>query len=246
MIFYEMAAGLAAVSLHLRGHKPLFTRPGVKTGYAERICLVAGVTPQKPTSFMWSDPDPFVRRVLSAYGQPEELLAAAETLDVWAGEPAERVFHRERKNETLAAQLFAAGNSWKAQGLHWKAPRDPAWSACLRADRLAERLRVMAKAPVEAFVAEEAMEPPANADGYVVYVDPPYRGSTPYSHDTLPRERVVELCLAWWAAGARVVLSEGEPVVVHPAWRVLDITESRVGHVRRGSRQKREYLMVSV
>lgn len=56
-----------------------------------------------------------------------------------------------------------------------------------------------------------APEHPVNVPT-LVYLDPPYAGSTGYPGGTLGRGEVVGLARAWQAAGAHVVISEAEPI----------------------------------
>lgn len=58
------------------------------------------------------------------------------------------------------------------------------------------------------------------ADPTVVYVDPPYVGTSDYPAASFSRSEVVEYALAWSAAGAAVIVSESEPVreLFHQGW----------------------------
>lgn len=60
----------------------------------------------------------------------------------------------------------------------------------------------------------------------LVYLDPPYQGTTTYPDGHLTREGVLELALAWRAAGAAVVASEGEPLPL-PGWTHRRIDKGR-------------------
>lgn len=95
-------------------------------------------------------------------------------------------------------------------------------------------------------ITDGAVEPPLLPPNTVVYIDPPYVNTTGYKHD-LGRDRVVELALAWHAAGATVCISEQEaiPELVAQGWRSVDITGKRQGQKRTFSKQKSEYLTVS-
>jgi len=46
----------------------------------------------------------------------------------------------------------------------------------------------------------------------LVYIDPPYEGSTAYPNGSVSRDQVVTLARAWQAAGAAVIVSEGAPI----------------------------------
>lgn len=95
-------------------------------------------------------------------------------------------------------------------------------------------------------ITDGAVEPPLLPPNTVVYIDPPYVNTTGYKHD-LGRDRVVELALAWHAAGATVCISEQEaiPELVAQGWRSVDITGKRQGSRRTFSVQKTEYLTIS-
>lgn len=81
-------------------------------------------------------------------------------------------------------------------------------------------------------------EPPADASGWVVYLDPPYVDCTSYAADC-PRADVVALARAWSEAGAVVAVSEAEPLEELAGWHVLDLTG-----VRRGA-TKAEWLTMN-
>ena len=95
-------------------------------------------------------------------------------------------------------------------------------------------------------ITDGAVEPPLLPPNTVVYIDPPYVNTTGYRHN-LGRDRVVELALAWHAAGATVCISEQEaiPELVAQGWRSVDITGKRQGQKRTFSKQKSEYLTIS-
>jgi hypothetical protein len=57
-----------------------------------------------------------------------------------------------------------------------------------------------------------AVAPACVDDPTLVYLDPPYAGSTRYPMGDLSRDDVVRIALGWHAAGAVVVVSEGEPI----------------------------------
>ncbi len=97
-------------------------------------------------------------------------------------------------------------------------------------------------------VAPDAREidPPALPAGSVVFIDPPYVGTTGYGHD-LPREAVVEMARRWKDAGALVCISEQEalPELMAEGWHALDITSTRKGQKRTFSKQQAEWLTMS-
>ena len=90
------------------------------------------------------------------------------------------------------------------------------------------------------------VDPPALPPGTVVYLDPPYVGTTGYTHD-LGRAEVVCIALRWAAAGAVVAISEAEPIseLVTEGWFAVEITGQRFGAARTFSKQKREFLTMN-
>ncbi len=77
----------------------------------------------------------------------------------------------------------------------------------------------------------------------VVFIDPPYVGTTGYGHD-LPRAEVIELARAWADVGADVYISEAEPIPI-PGWFDVEITGTRKGQKRTFSKQQREFVTCS-
>ena len=90
------------------------------------------------------------------------------------------------------------------------------------------------------------IDPPALPAGSVVFIDPPYVGTTGYGHD-LPRAAVVEMARRWKDAGALVCISEQEalPELMAEGWHALDITSTRKGQKRTFSKQQAEWLTMS-
>lgn len=80
--------------------------------------------------------------------------------------------------------------------------------------------------------------------GTIAYMDPPYVGTTGYAAD-LPRSEVVRLAQLWSEAGARVYISEAEPLAELDGWHQVEITATRRGQKRTFSRQQAEWLTCS-
>lgn len=83
---------------------------------------------------------------------------------------------------------------------------------------------------------------PGDLDGVVVYMDPPYVGTTGYAHD-LGRNEVIAFARDFDRLGAVVAISEAEVVI--PEWRTVEITEGRRGQKRTFSRQQAEWLSMN-
>lgn len=54
--------------------------------------------------------------------------------------------------------------------------------------------------------------------GSLLYLDPPYAGTTGYGPHDLTRDQVLEIAGRWRDAGCRVAISEAEPI---PGWRAI-------------------------
>ena len=82
--------------------------------------------------------------------------------------------------------------------------------------------------------------------GTVVYMDPPYVGTTGYAAD-LPRADVVALARRWAVGGAVVCISEAEPIpeLIADGWWQVEITDFRKGSKRTFSKQQREWLTMN-
>jgi len=83
-------------------------------------------------------------------------------------------------------------------------------------------------------------------EGTLVFIDPPYVGTTGYAHD-LDRLAVVRLAQQWAAAGARVMISEAVPIdaLVACGWHAVEVSAMRVGQKRTFSKQQREWVTTS-
>lgn len=78
----------------------------------------------------------------------------------------------------------------------------------------------------------------------IVYIDPPYAGTTGYAAD-LDRAAVLELALRWHRSGARVIVSEQEPLPLGGDWHSVEITATRSGTSRTWAKQQREWLTLN-
>ena len=98
LLFAELCAGTAAVSLKLQGGRharPPVSRMGAKTGYAEAILKVMGLRcGLGATRYLWCDPDPGVRLLLEAYRDHDLALAAAEIIRGWKDEEPRALWER--------------------------------------------------------------------------------------------------------------------------------------------------------
>ncbi len=100
-VFAELCAGLASVSLmlqHGKHCKPPVSRMGNKHGYALAILRVMGLRPgQGAGSFLWCEPDPGCRALLTAYTDPALMREAAEIIRGWRDEDPRELWTRLRE-----------------------------------------------------------------------------------------------------------------------------------------------------
>ena len=148
------------------------------------------------------------------------------------------------------AARWCVSEAWTNQNQRYMGPdrpskcHPPGWVASITLDGLNGRVSTLPALPGE--ITDGAVEPPLLPPNTVVYIDPPYVNTTGYKHN-LGRDRVVELALAWHAAGATVCISEQEaiPELVAAGWGSVDVTGKRQGQKRTFSKQNSEYLTVS-
>jgi hypothetical protein len=100
---------------------------------------------------------------------------------------------------------------------------------------------VLPRIPEAADVAEW-MGTPGDLEDCIVYMDPPYAGTTGYAA-TLSRDQVVRHARAYAELGAVVAISEAEVVI--PEWDEVEITGGRRGQKRTFSRQQAEWLTMN-
>jgi site-specific DNA-adenine methylase len=115
----------------------------------------------------------------------------------------------------------------------------------LGCENTATRLTALPDLPPTVVGADAREIDPPPLDGVVVFLDPPYQGTTKYAHD-LDRDAVLELARRWDRAGATVAISEQEPLTgwADRVWHV-DITAARKGQKRTFSKQQREWLSMN-
>jgi hypothetical protein len=100
---------------------------------------------------------------------------------------------------------------------------------------------VLSRIPEAADVAAW-MGTPSDLEDCVVYMDPPYAGTTGYAA-TLSRDEVVRHARAYAELGAVVAISEAEVVI--PEWDAVEITGGRKGQKRTFSKQQSEWLTMN-
>jgi len=265
-LLVELCAGTAAVSLrlHHQGGKPPVSRQGAKAGYADAILRVLGLRPgQRAERYLWAEADAGAQLLLHSYAQPALAAAAAAQVRAWAEEDPRQLWQRLRQQGPLQAsppsavelarwaRLVTANRLIHLDTATWRNTGKGGSTFggaefCTPARKLARALETapcVGPATVLPAVAPPAAPVPAGA---VVYMDPPYAGTSPYAHQ-LRRATVVQVALAWAAAGATVAISEAEPLpeLLALGWAAQEITWCKRGHRRTFSRQQREFLTMN-
>ena len=168
-------------------------------------------------------------------------LEAAPTLPATIHDDATTLDPRE------VARLTLLGAWSYRQGQPESGAATPADCHQTSADGVANRIGSSATVP--ATIHDDATTAPIPdplPEGTLVFIDPPYVGTTGYAHD-LDRPAVVRLAQQWAAAGARVMISEAVPIeaLVACGWHAVEVSAMRVGQKRTFSKQQREWLTTS-
>lgn len=260
--FIELCAGTASLSLrlHRADAHPAISRMGAKTGYAEAILGVLGLNPgDRAAEYVWCEPDAGVRMLLGSYSQPkDEIVAALQAwLDVpprelWSQlkaegppkDPSPREIARVARILTSNRLINLDTHTWKNSG-----KGGSTFGGADFCTPLEGLIRSFREAPSDMVVQVESDArrlPVERGEGAIVYIDPPYVGTTGYASD-LPREDVVALARRWADAGATVCISEAEaiPELLMDGWFQVEITGSKQGMPRTFSKQQREFLTLN-
>jgi hypothetical protein len=230
VIFYELFAGMAAVSWALHGAVPPVRYKGGKRGYARQI--LARLDVPTDAEIVLVEADPFVAAALRIVWTPEEREGAAADFRAWAApEDEQRARWTAWRDEAHAGGW--AGLDWREVGRRWL------WMRCrtvaMQAPPLCGRgcwLRRTHKAngnnewaleaparPVlalpataRATVIHGRAEDIAPHAGAVVYMDPPYDGTSGYSTGTAGYANAQRLAERWAAAGSVAAVSSPLPL----------------------------------
>jgi hypothetical protein len=258
-LFVELCAGTAALSLrlHREGAKPPVSRMGAKTGYANAILHHLDLYPGlQADHYLWCEPDAGCRLLLEAYRDHDLAMKAVDIIRGWKNEDPRALWERLRKEGPVKAPtprevarwtLALPGGAWTSMPpkAMYKGPGDhPTRKNAYLPSVVADGYDNLDTLPAD--LSDGAVEPPLLPPNTVVYIDPPYEGVNGYGHE-LPRKRVVDLALKWYAAGAKVCISEqvAIPELVALGWKAVDITGERQGQQRSFSHKKTEFLTIS-
>jgi len=244
-LFVELCAGLASMSLMLQGGRyarPPVSRMGNKFGYGVALHRIMGLRPgQGADRYLWCEPDPGCRALLHAYTDREVMHEAARIIRSWKDEEPRALWERLRAEGPIRLAEWSALQGGCYGGFpinekpptpdynRWPGGKHPGDWPQSTADAFTTTPTLPATVTPDARPIEPADLPP----GTVCFMDPPYVGTTGYGND-LPREDVVALARRWRDAGARVYISEAEPLpsLVADGWHAVEITSQRKGQKR--------------
>lgn len=258
VVFVELYAGLASVSLHLFGYKPPVSRIGSKAGYAAAIVKEMGLEGVRPDKVILVEQDLAVVNVLRALTSPqgrkflvEDLRSAVPTRDLW--EHWRKSRFRDPYEDAARWLLVTAGSRGGVggfKGSHKLRPNVDGFIPSIPS--LIRRIEAM-QIEEGVFEVRDSFAWWQNPikDSYV-YLDPPYEGATGYgavtaeSEFTVPVSSLpVSLIAEKWAKVAHVVAVSERKRKLLP-WRVVDLTKRRKGQARISlTRSTRELLYVS-
>lgn len=169
------------------------------------------------------------------------------TLPATVTDDARAVDPREVAREILTTAWSTNGKTGTGAGYRGEGGNTGDFGGpLLRASSMPARAEAVPETPATVTADARAIEPADLPPGTVVYMDPPYVGTTGYGND-LPRSEVVSMARRWADAGARVYISEAEPIgaLVDDGWFTVEITSQRIGQKRTFSKQQREWVTCS-
>ena len=255
--------------------RPPISRMGNKAGFSQTILGVLGLhSGQGAAAYWWAEADPDVAALLRVYPDPDALREVARIIRGWAGEEPRALWERLRAERRargaatgtageVAGWLFLHHGSFQMKGpdagigvpegcdkTENHGAKRPVLSIIHSAIRYTiidnwPSVRVSPCIPTAAEVSA-AIGTPGDLSGCVVYMDPPYAGTTGYTAD-LPRAEVVMHARDFAALGATVAISEAEaiPDLVRSGWHSVEITGGRVGAKRTFSKQQQEIITMN-
>lgn len=255
-IWVEPCAGSLAVGLRLLGvARSVVGWQGGKSKYADAIRSVLGVN--RAAEVWCADVSPWVPcwDALSRAGVAHEAADLCErwwsgvrtTADARAVWDVAAVSVREAPESWGAVEVaswlvFVSGSAMHAPskgGAKWRMTTEPRIRSVagptmegLSAGRVtARRLRTLPRTglPLRAWHGAASIPP---RSGAVVYLDPPYKGTTGYGTNDLDRDGVLTLVESWRSAGSVVAVSEAEPL---PGGVAVDIGAMVPRQGRRGT-----------
>jgi hypothetical protein len=243
---------------------------GNKAGYAETILAVLGLrSGLGADAYAWAEADDGVRALLRCYPDAAILRRVADIIRGWADEEPRILWERLRAEQKarpvfedadgVAAWTYLCANSFRAgfpdSGIFVNAagsdepcdyrrthPASTAEVLLSIAKCIWPSVAVFARIPAAEDVAA-MLGTPGDLEGAIIYMDPPYQGTTGYRHE-LGRDEVVAIARDYATLGAVVCISEAEPLAAL-GWEAVEVTCGRKGQKRTFSKQQAEWLTMN-
>ena len=237
MKLYELYAGMAAVSSRAHGFDPVAPYKGGKRGYSRQIIAALGV-PERPEVVL-VEADPYVAAALAVIWTPELRAEAIGLIRSWvAPEDEQRARWEGWRQDAHRDGWAGVGDVERGARWLWMRPRTVAMRSpplCRRGDWL-KALSISAPGRIPAYRVSrwrldtparnlEAIPAAARATvlharaedatphaGAIVYLDPPYDGTSGYSTGSAGYHAAHALAERWAAAGSVVGLSSAVPM----------------------------------
>lgn len=272
--FVELCAGSAAVTLSLLrdGALPPVSYKGGKRAYAKAILGALRLSPgagAKRVVLVESGPWAEVWRAISERRTRDGVVSLLRS---WDREDPRQLWERlagaaeGSRSEAAASWLIRGCWSYEAgnpgSGFAQSRAYETIWQTAeeirirrtvtpLKVALAVEALGSLPWASVSVVRSDVLAVDPAGLGlppGSLVYLDPPYAGTSQYSA-TLSRREVLRTAWRWARAGATVCASEAEPLALGAGWRSVEITGERTrvgsGAGRTFSVQQSEYLTLN-
>lgn len=236
-VFIEGCCGSAAISLHLSGFKsPILSYQGSKWRYRKRIeeVLIDNKFMNKPGKIKLYDPGPWSRVIDILKKSSKEVILQLKEFSNFDPFTIYQSLqgNRPSQNEIVFAAEFlflqrlsfsgkAVGckdNLWKSPGFNkacaYGIPGTSKFGTVHpMIPSLIKNLESMDFSNLPLIEVGNTLPIPNNLiENTVLYLDPPYEKSTRYPDGDLSRSQLISLALSYFNHGAKVIISEAEPI----------------------------------
>lgn len=247
--FVELCAGSAAVSFRiLYDSSPVVSYAGSKSGYASSIIKVFEMDISTITSVMLVDPGPWGNTLRIIDDEKMRKEAVQDILLTIEKDPRE--VWRNCKDNTdnaanhlmLIASTYGGAETGGFKGFHKSRPNVDGFIPSRQT--IARRISKLTKRDGISITIHQESATDIEPFPCYCYIDPPYRNCKTKYRNTFTRDEVVQTARTWSRVGAKVIVSENEPIVelIKRGWSSIDITDMRHGQCRKNSTSTREWL----
>lgn len=258
--FVELCAGSAAVTLKLLYNKsPIVSYSGSKRGYAEYILGHFNLPPYiEDLNVILVDPGAW-GKTLNIIKDRELCIQTSKIIESWEDKCPEELWRDTKKimetttNDSMftAAHLCQIAGTYGGceiggfKGKHKDRPNVDGFIPSRKSIslRLRELSECIGKYNVDIRILKKSALEIQPFECYV-YIDPPYNKTKTKYVNNLSRQELVMIAKEWDKVGAKIIISENEPVyeLVNIGWKTKEITEHRKGQNRKNSKNKEEWI----